>query len=97
MVKADGVGPFQIVAVADGIAELLTIDDFGRVRIAYIETKALRTMRDVFNPRSCWPEIRLIDEIGIIEEERRACAERKAKAKKAKKPKTSKKLKRKAA
>lgn len=97
MVKADGVGPLKITDIDNGIAELLIINDFGQIQFVYAEVKALRTMREVFNARSRWPEMRHLDEIELAEEERRARNEKRAKAKKAKKPKESKKLKRKAA
>ncbi|MCO5129287.1 MAG: hypothetical protein M9932_01815 [Xanthobacteraceae bacterium] len=94
MVKADGIGPLQVVAIDNGVAELLIIDGFGQIRFIYADLKALRPMRDVFNVRSCWPELRRIDEAELAEEERRARLEKRAKAKKARKSKASKKIKR---
>lgn len=94
MVKGDGPSPMRLLGIEDGVAECLLIDSDGFVRRLFQSVSALRPMREVFQPRTCWRETNGFDLIKIEKEERAASEARRQQRRAAKKAKPSQKIKR---
>lgn len=97
IVRGDAGFQMKVASVNDGVAECVSIDADGHIRIHHIDAKHLRRIVEVLACRGWWPDVNHVDEVAIIEEERRAKAAEKERKRKSKKAKPSKKLKRKSA
>jgi hypothetical protein len=96
MVKGDGTAPMRLLRIAsDGIAECLVVDGDGIIRRHFHHARNLRAMRDVFQPRTCWPETSSFDLVDIEKEELAAALSRRLQRNTARKAKRSNKIKRK--
>lgn len=95
MVKADAGSPMRFLGVgADGMAKCVFVDDDGVIRHRFVYPSTLRSMRDVFQLRTCWRETNGFDLVEIESEERAAAEARRRQRRAARKAKPSRKIKR---